>query len=216
MKKVLFALAIVTLFSCGKEKEAIQNSFETIKTTVQEMNSENLLDMIDEDSKNYFKEVENLLRNKSEFKLEELGEKYKCELMTRLLYQVMEEPDSISVEERSLEEMIMITQLVGMGMLNPANLDRFFFKEVEKVNNDKATAIIRLRTQPNSNTFITTKYIFTKEEDKWKINIPSTFGFDEKILNMQWRRSGGPARSFIDEYIVSDNKQEAIQFQYRR
>lgn len=216
MKKVLFALAIITLFSCGKNEEEIQNTFEALKVNIKEMKSENILSMIDEDSKNYFREVENQLRNKSEYKLEELGEKYKCPLKTRLLFQVLEQPDSVSVEERSIEELLLISQIIGMGILNPSNMDRIFFKNVEEVNNNTATAIIRIRTQPNSNTFITTKYIFTKEEDKWKINLPSTFGFDEKILNMQWKRSGGAARTFIEEYIDSDNKQEAIQFQYRK
>ncbi|MEM1328169.1 MAG: hypothetical protein AAGI23_19590 [Bacteroidota bacterium] len=138
------------------------------------------------------------------------------ELMTRLLYECILIPDSVNMDlEFSTPQVIFTAQVVNLGALSKENAKRIKFHEVKKVNGKKATVAVSIKTNPKSNLFILSDYQLTKEDSRWKVNVPSTFKFYEKLLQAQWQKSGGSAQAFIKKYISDNEQYREVHFRAR-
>lgn len=199
---VLFAFLFVSCSSSKNEEEAIKSQFILIKKSISENNTKELIKNIDKSSIEYFESLVNLLENKSEFKLNNLGGLHDALLNTRLIYQVFERPDSVkNNNENEVEMLITLAKFIGVGILNQEEIERFSFREVESINNRKAVAVIKYRHDLNNVSGILLRYEFKKEEGLWKLDIPSTFKLDEKRLRGPFERGNLNVREFIDQYI---------------
>ena len=214
-----FLFISILFIGCNsKAKKEIPLAFSTIQQHVKDIDKEKIIASLDAESIAYLDKMAALSNNWNYEEVSALGKKYQCELTTLLLHEYMlmfndSVVDTTKTKKVDKEDVVSVAGLMGTGILQFLESDRFTYKDLEKVRGKQASANIRMNVGDNT-TFIVSQCLFNKQDDAWKLNLLSTFLLDEKLLEGQQRSSGRTKVDFISAY-AKDQPSE-VRFSYMK
>ncbi len=214
LRNIFFFSVVFLICSCGNTEEEIKTTFSAIQNY---QDAESLVEMLDEESVNYFSEMGKVASSRMKKDIRNYCNVSVYPLSTRYMVQVLEmmAPND-STEIIELEDVISIAVLADFGPIGVDNRKRYKFHKLERGNDRIATAIINYKVNPNAHTYVQSKVEFSKGEgESWKMNFPQTLSFFEKYLNKLKSESVVMNdEDFIQNFIVNGGKE--IEFNYRQ
>ncbi len=214
LRNVFFISVVFLMFSCGNTEEEIKTTFSAIQNY---QDAESLVEMLDEESVNYFSAMGKVASSRMKTNIRNYCNASLYPLSTRYMVQVLEmmaPSDSTAIIE--LKDVISIAVLADFGPIGVDNRKRYKFHQLEKANEQKATAIINYKVNPKAHTYIQSKVQFSKREGEgWKMNFQETLSFFEKYLTKLKSESiAMNDEDFIQNFIINGGKE--IEFEYRQ
>ena len=219
MKTISINLFLATicflLIACelDPDKAAIEDCFTSIQTLALEGNEAAIATKITKDSKEFLEKVYQISKTPhSPDAKERFIRQQRFPICTRLIFAKLEQIDSTSYNEEIpiVNNMIYFLGKLRFGVTHPERSLNYAFKEVLGI--DGNYALVAIRQQVDTNTFISSKVDFFKEEGAWKMDLMMTYSFYEKFLKQQYRKKGGNMDAFIQDYLAGDGTGE---FRYR-
>ena len=194
--KILTILSfLVFIFSCNSKETPIKTAFIEARYTAVEEGPIFLKDHLDQESIQFLEDLGKYSRTESYDFIETFGESVNAPMSIMMLYSVANQHQAMlsGVENEVL--MYIVAQFTKTGIYN--NATSISFKELEKEMEDTAYAKIAIKAAQN--TYLETRYKFTKEEGKWKLNFPSTLRTSENLLKQQARKMRLSGRDFVQK-----------------
>lgn len=213
--KILLFLVVVLLTNCGKEAEQLEIAFNKV---LNYQSSEELQQLLSSSSIKYLQDVMAISDTFNFDKADHIGLLKHCRLTTMRLHgqavKYLANDESETTETRSPEDkLLMLMAFTGTGPIAVGAKERIKFEKVTGRNGDKRSISVLISTGGN-NTFLQSEYDFEKEGEEWKLDLPSTFSLEERLLKQQFKRAGrGVTRAeFMSNYL--ENMPETMEFQY--
>ena len=195
MKKIIALLLITTLFiRCGGSENELESTFNNIKNIEDRFE---LLNELDQGSHDFIDKILAMSKANDADSITIFSNEYPSPLTTQLLVQSAK---SIRPQFPKMNrlDILYLVDFLDMGFLGKEYKANYFYKGLEGI--DGTTALVNakyLAKVAPKKIYIESEFKFNKEEEKWKLNLPSTFSFSEQILNKLWRKWEGDESSFI-------------------
>ncbi|MGB3799058.1 MAG: hypothetical protein WA952_04540 [Lewinella sp.] len=205
-------LLCLSFFSCGGEGEQVFAKAESIFASRSLLDEDSLHHHFNANTVEFLTEVGELTAANNIPGLEALGERNQCPITTVLLGQAIQRIFSDSAENISASNVIVLMSLMDLGVFR--NSEDLALKPYEIGSVDENVATVKV-TVPTGydNTKILTEYTFNKEEEKWKLDLPSTLKFHDNLFRKLNKKQGLPIPVFAEQYL--DSESSTIQFRYR-
>lgn len=222
MRKNLFGanfiliLLVFIYVSCSNTRDATEKLQFITNNNTSILLSDSLDYFYDNTSIAYLNELEEAINSRLYANYEHIGEIYKMpitsvvvgELLTR---NIKDADTTINIDK---SDILLMLKLLNYGMFRYSKSNPVVINDLKKTSSSQVEIQTLLKIPESNNVNIGVNYILNLEDDLWKINIPSTFTFDEKYLGKLHRRSNINLREFVNSYI-NGNVDRSVMMRYR-
>ena len=207
MIRLSFLLSFTFLFfGCVDSEEIFRKNFEALKNSD---DLDEIISLLDEGSKEYFSELGKVAMKGKESEVDWFCNRTQVPFMSRYLIQFLGTVKQVdSTATFDLRTVIQYARLGEFGLLGFNSKQRYSFKELDHVEGNQALTIFRVSA--NATTNVTSRVQFNLEDEKWKINFPTSLSYAEKFLKKAWQKSGMAQREFVDD--VLENGLSGVEF----
>lgn len=202
-----------TIVSCSKEaeKEAITDSFNNI---ISPESGTKVSDYLDQESIAYFSRIMDLAQEEPFQSGTFLTEYPECRYTTSVIIEIVRQFFRELEIDDKIGTAIFAARLLGAGPFGFEGKDKYSIYDFKKIGKDKA--IVNVQIKVSGNTNILSEYHFNKENDRWKLDAPSTFKLIEKILAAKWRNIGGAEYEFAISYLKQTESESTFRIRSQK
>ena len=177
----LLGMAILPflLSSCSTNQSKIEATFEDLIVDISNADIDGIYANLDPQSTKYLDSLAQRIKRGSWDDASALGASTQIELTTLFLYEQIQDAVASS-KEFSGQDVLFVMYLNGIGILRSAGANKLAIREMGRITNYNADVKVRVPT--GGNAAIVSTYKFTKVNQDWKLNLPSTLSLNEKLL----------------------------------
>ena len=213
MKYLFLIFCLTTLMSCS-ESDDVEQAFTVVTNRLGIGDRERIKRSFDQETHDYVGKLVACARNREAERALLLGRQNVIPISTMILYYSMagteEQVDTSSVY--SEDYLWTYFRLDGTGVFRHSAKLPIKIYEEPFIFGDIAKLEVSIPAEDNAR--LLTTYLFNREEDIWKLNLPSTMGVMEKIHKQNQKKSGLDMDAYARR--ASSMAGSSVKFEYRK
>lgn len=199
-----------------QDTAAVTDAFVSTSAAAANMNIDEVTAGLSQGSLTYVEELSDIIREGTLEDAGTLGRGVGRELTTMLTYATLGpliRQDSTKSELEAREVLLFMMILNGQGFFRDRGSAASNVYDEAIINGQDAILPVKVPLGPGGASVLS-NYQLHEEEGRWKINLLSTTGMEEKVHRQNQRRSRLDAAAYIRRQVESEDQD--LPFQYRK